>query len=68
MIAFLWADTIRDFAKSYGYTPGDVMEGMTFGRFYAVWCRPPNVMPVADMDLINAKIRKRRKELGLDKG
>lgn len=40
---------------------------MTFGQFFAIWCRPPNVVPGLDLHAINERIRKRRKELGLDK-
>jgi hypothetical protein len=64
---FLWADALRDLGRTCGYAPRDVLEGMTFGQFYAVWVRPPQVEPGVDWDKVNARIRKRRRELGLDK-
>lgn len=64
---FLWADTLRDFAREYGFTPRDVLDGMTFGQFYAVWCTKPQVVEGLDLAAINAKIKKRRRELGMDK-
>lgn len=39
---------------------------MTFGQFYAVWCAAPNVVEGLDLAAINAKIKRRRRELGLD--
>ncbi len=39
---------------------------MTFGQFYAIWVAPPQVVDGVDFDAVNAKIRKRRRELGLD--
>lgn len=41
------------------------MEGMTFGQFYAVWVARPQVVEGLDLAAVNAKIRKRRAELGM---
>lgn len=66
-MTFLWADSIRNLGRDCGYTPRDVMEGMTFGQFYAVFCAAPQVVEGIDLAALNARIRKRRAELGLDK-
>lgn len=67
MTTFQWADTLRDLARHCGHTAADVLEGQTFGRFFAVWCRAPNTTDGLDLAALNAKIRRRRRELGLDK-
>jgi hypothetical protein len=55
-----WTETFRDFAQLYRYTPRDVLEGMTFGQFFAVWCDGGNSRAEHDPDRLRNQINRRR--------
>jgi hypothetical protein len=68
---FAWSDALRDLARHCHLSPADVLDGHTFGEFYALWCdggetrKPHN--PAAVFDRID-RLRAAKRLPPIDRG